>query len=327
MIKVTHEMFVAEVYNLVGSEYTVLGKYTKMKENIKMRHNICGHEYEVTPDNFKRGRRCPKCAINIAKKKKSFNIDIFKNKVFKLVKDEYTVLGNEYVNARTPIRIKHNKCGYEWDVAPYHFLNNGTRCPKCVKKRLGMQKRKNHEDFVDEVDKITNSEYEVVGKYINAITKIEMKHKTCGTVYKVEPNAFLNGNRCPECNKRKSISKGEQCILDYLEEKCINYEYQFIFNNCKNKFPLPFDFAVFDKSKKILFVIEYDGRQHYEVIDAWGGKSEFERIKKCDKIKDDYCKNNNINLIRIPYWEYENIEKILDNLFLRDDSDDLDDLF
>lgn len=135
-------MFVAEVYNLVGSEYTVLGKYTKMKENIKMRHNICGHEYEVTPDNFKRGRRCPKCAINIAKKKKSFNIDIFKNKVFKLVKDEYTVLGNEYVNARTPIRIKHNKCGYEWDVAPYHFLNNGTRCPKCVKKKIRNAEKK-----------------------------------------------------------------------------------------------------------------------------------------------------------------------------------------
>jgi very-short-patch-repair endonuclease len=59
--------------------------------------------------------------------------------------------------------------------------------------------------------------------------------------------------------------------------------------------------------------IEYDGRQHFEPIDFFGGEKNFEIIKKRDKIKNEYCLNNNIHLIRIPYNEYKNINSILHN--------------
>ncbi|HCL4455161.1 TPA: hypothetical protein N2D10_003188 [Clostridium botulinum] len=52
-----------EVYELVGDEYTVIGKYTKSDEKIRMKHNVCGYdEWDVIPDNFLRGTRCRKCA-------------------------------------------------------------------------------------------------------------------------------------------------------------------------------------------------------------------------------------------------------------------------
>ena len=56
----------------------------------------------------------------------------FVKDVYSLVGDEYTVLGN-YINNKTKILMIHNKCGYQWDVQPAHFLN-GSRCPKCGHK-------------------------------------------------------------------------------------------------------------------------------------------------------------------------------------------------
>ena len=307
-IVVTHDMFVATVFELVGNEYEVLGTYEKAKIKIKIKHNKCGHEYSVTPDNFKRGQRCPNC---VDRRKQAFDIDIFKKSVYELTKDEYTVLGEEYVNARTPIKMKHNTCGYEWDVLPYHFKGSGTRCPKCADKRIGMAKRKNQEDFNKEVAEITDNEYEVVGEYINAITKIDILHKSCNKLYNVEPNAFLNGNRCAHC--KPSISKGEKAISDFLESKNIKYLSQYSFDDCRNKNPLPFDFVLISNDE-IKTIIEFDGRHHYEPIDLWGGEEEFKRTVLCDNIKNEYCKNKGIKLVRIPYWDFDKINEILNDL-------------
>ena len=57
--------------------------------------------------------------------------------------------------------------------------------------------------------------------------------------------------------------------------------------------------------------IEYDGRQHFEIVKKFGGLEGFIDTKIRDTIKNTYCKKNNIKLIRIPYWDFDNIEKIL----------------
>lgn len=61
--KKTNEVFVKQVYDLVNNEYTPLTEYVQANEHITMRHNICGHEYPITPDKFVNGqRKCPKCS-------------------------------------------------------------------------------------------------------------------------------------------------------------------------------------------------------------------------------------------------------------------------
>jgi hypothetical protein len=57
--------------------------------------------------------------------------------------------------------------------------------------------------------------------------------------------------------------------------------------------------------------IEYQGEQHYKAVEFFGGKDQFKTQQKLDKIKRDYCKNNNIKLLEIPYWDFNNIEQIL----------------
>ena len=95
-----------EVFNVVGDEYQVLGEYTLARSNIKMKHIKCGFVYLTTPDSFlNSGSRCHKCAGNQPK-----NTEIFKEEVFGLTENEYRVIG-EYKNKRTPIKLKHVKCG------------------------------------------------------------------------------------------------------------------------------------------------------------------------------------------------------------------------
>lgn len=183
--------FKERVYNLVGDEYTVLGEYTYALEKIKMKHNICGYEYEVRPNDFLNGRRCKRCAC-----RKIYNADLFKEKIKELVGNEYTIL-NEYINYKTKIMFKHNKCGYEFMLKPCYFIS-GTRCPKCNKKI-----RYTTETYKQKVKEIVNNEYTVIGNYVNSKTKITVKHNICGYIYPVNPASFLYGSRCPNCSKNR----------------------------------------------------------------------------------------------------------------------------
>ena len=67
------------------------------------------------------------------------------------------------------------------------------------------------------------------------------------------------------------------------------------------------------EKKKPLFLIEYDGKHHFEPVQFGGmpikeAKNNLKKQIKNDTLKDVYCKENNIDLLRIPYWEYEDIE-------------------
>ena len=59
--------------------------------------------------------------------------------------------------------------------------------------------KKTHEEFVAEVEALIGDEYEVIGRYENARTKLKMKHTKCNHVYEVRPNDFLKGRRCASC--------------------------------------------------------------------------------------------------------------------------------
>jgi mRNA-degrading endonuclease HigB of HigAB toxin-antitoxin module len=121
----TTEEFKYEVNNLFRDEYQVLGEYIGNNNKIKMKHNVCNSTYYAYPSNLLRGHGCLKCYGRFQQ-----DTDSFKKKVFKLVGDEYEVLGN-YTKARKKILIKHTTCNSEYEVTPDSFLNKGSRCPHC----------------------------------------------------------------------------------------------------------------------------------------------------------------------------------------------------
>lgn len=116
----------------------------------------------------------------------------------------------------------------------------------------------------------------------------------------------LQGHGCPFCK----FSKGEAKISSYLRNNNISYKYNSVCLPFLNK--LRPDFYLPDYN----LVIEYDGRQHFEAIDYFGGKERLIQQQKEDALKTKLCEENDVTIIRIPYTNYKNIENILTDILL-----------
>ena len=222
----------------------------------------------------------------------------FKQDVYDLVGDDYVFL-DSYINRKAKLRVKHNKCGNIYKVTPINFLN-GKRCPYC-----NGSIKKTDAQFKQEVYNLVGNEYIFLDKYVTNKIKLRVKHTKCGKVYMVNPSNFLQGYRCPYCNS----PKGEVAINKILKLLGVKFEYQKSFDDLKDTQPLSYDFYI--PSQHIL--IEYQGIQHYEPIDYFGGKTKFKVQQKHDKMKSDYAKIHNYKLIAVPYTEdtFSKIKKYL----------------
>lgn len=112
------------------------------------------------------------------------------------------------------------------------------------------------------------------------------------------------------CGCLQNKSRMEEYVTQLLKSREIAYEKQKRFDDCRDVFPLPFDFYL----PNYYMAIECDGIQHFEPIKHFGGVEQFKIRQKHDKIKNTYCLLNNIQLIRIPYtMSDEDIDNILLN--------------
>lgn len=271
-------------------EYTIL---SKNGTKIKVKHN-CGAEFDTTLKLFRKAKvPCPICSHRNIKRTDAEFKDIVRN----VVGDEYTFL-EPYKNNMTKLRVRHNKCGHEYDVTPNKFLQLGRRCPYCAHcKKKTLNEVKTEFAAIDPAYEILSTEY------VNNETPLKVLHKTCGKTFMVRKQDFIKpyGNRCPHCRNRRSVH--EELIEDYLNKNNIAHIHPYKISNNRS-----FDFYI--KEKNIM--LEYDGEYHYMPIA--GNSEKFHNQQKSDKIKEQYCMDNNILLIRIPYWYQNNIESILNKI-------------
>ena len=292
--KKTNAEFKKEVFDLVGDEYIFLDDYINNSTKLRVKHNKCGGIYEVKPNDFLNGSRCPYCNGNAKKTDAQF-----KKEVYNLVGDEYTFL-DPYVNNYTKLRVKHNKCGNVYEVQPSNFLR-GRRCSYCANQIRYDKLVKTDAQFKQEVRDLVGGEYTFLDSYVGNRTKLKVKHNKCGNAYEVTPSDFLQGYRCPFCNS----PKGETTIAKILDTFNIKYEPQKTFDGLRDIQPLSYDFYIPDQS----ILIEYQGIQHYQPIDYFGGDNAFKKQQKHDKMKSDYAKKHKYNLIAVPYT-YDTFSKI-----------------
>ena len=251
---------------------------------------ICpkGHTWKVTFGHFKGNNcRCAECRKLERRYSENVILETLNNNGYKLnnvfIKNEAT-----YVNITCPK-------GHVYECSFESFKNKGRTCRKCSGS---------HKHTIEEVKDFANQYgYEVISDtYLNNKTHLIFKcpkdHK-----FSMRFDHFKSGARCPFCRE----SKGEKDILKYLDEHNVKYIRQYRYEDCRDVKPLPFDFYLPDYN----ICIEYDGELHYKSIDFYGGEEELMRQQNRDNIKTQYCKDNNITLIRIPYWDLNNINKIL----------------
>ena len=283
-----------------------LAKYVDAITKVKI---IClkeGHgEFLQTPNHHLAGQGCKICGINI----RTMSTEEFIKKATDVHCNKYDYSLVEYIDTITKVKIICPKEGHgEFLQTPNSHLSE-SGCVICGIEEHLKKTTKTLQNFIKDAQKSHGYIYDYsLVEYINNNTKVKIICHKHG-VFEQIPDSHIRDKGCPVCRE----SKGERKIKTFLIVNDINFNKQHKFNDCKNINPLPFDFYLPEHN----LCIEYDGEHHYKSV-RFNGKSiessekAFKKTQLHDQIKTDYCLNNNIQLLRIPYWDFKNIEQILE---------------
>lgn len=226
---------------------------------------------------------------------------------------ECKLLSKEYKNAITKLSFKC-KCGKEFGRTFDGFKSDKLHlCKSCSNKRqtTELAKRKQHLIRQKPIDDVINLvELEMKCKFIKRYTKdgtrstlVEFECPKHG-LQKVFWTNLVKRRSCPCCNEHnKQNSRLTKKREQFLKENDIKYIKEHKFEECKIKRKLPFDFYLCDSKT----CIEVNGRQHYEkaYFGGWSDEVAEQKLietRKHDDIKRNFCKDNNITLIEIPFF-------------------------
>jgi len=281
-----------------NNEFKILEEPINANHVVKILHKKCGNIIESNLNNHKK-RYCKYCS---GKHKR--NLEEWQKESDTYHKNEFIIL--DAPHGKTKVNIKHKKCGYIFKQTMNNHINHLNGCPKCSKK-IPISKLK-LEELQDKSDEIHGKgEYTLLEKPDNYYNKVKVKHNVCGSINTTTMKLHLTLKcKCSTCSE----SNGEQIIRNYLSEKNIEFIPQKSFKGCDYKRPLKFDFFLTELNT----CIEFDGIQHFKPVDFFGGTPSYLENLKRDNIKNDFCKKNNIKLIRIAY--YDDPLNILDKLIL-----------
>lgn len=270
----------------------------------------CGNQKSIRGDRLRNGE-----AVNCGceKKERPKDITSILNQKF----GRLTVIERDLTKPSGHQKESYWKCicdcGKEVSVTKKSLINGKTKSCGCYRSEVTTKK-----NTLD----LTNKRY---GKLIALENTFELtKHRSyiwkclcdCGNIC-YHSAEELQSNKVGSCGC-KLISKGEYIIQSLLNDNNISFSREFTFPDLKNpktNVALRYDFALFENNQ-LIKLIEFDGEQHFK------DKSDFfrdtlEEIQQRDVIKNNYALNKKIPLIRIPYWELENltIEDLLSNKF------------
>lgn len=290
----------SKLIDLTNEKYgrlTVINRITPPGVPIKWHCKCdCGNECDVRGNDLKNGRTKSCGCLRKEKASENFN-DLTGQKFGKL-----TVLYK--TDKRTSQRsiYWHCKCdcGNECDVPNSRLTNKNTQSCGCL-----------------HTENAYNSN--LVGKIFGKLTVIEKTEKRaydeiiwkcrceCGNICEIRTNLLTQG-RTKSCGCL--ISTGEEKIKKLLTEANIPFEMQKTFDTCR--FPDTKALAKFDFYVNNKYLIEFDGKQHFDPKAGWG--EDFNKIKNRDNYKNQWCKENNVPLIRIPYTKLDTLK--LEDLIL-----------
>lgn len=301
-ITLPEDIFLSRLKNAFDGKIILNQQYTKSKSPMQFTCLKCNHIWTQNGDEVLHLQDCPRC---------SGHYKTYDERISEIENNGNVIVLGEYVNAHTHLLVRCKTCGHEWMGNP-NSLQQGHGCKLCGYKKTGEFQQKTHEQFVSQMS-IINPDVIISGKYIAAQDHVECTCKLCGNIWNTTTaTSLLSGSGCPKC----TLSYGEKVISKWLKNNGIDYKSQKTFPDMKGAGGgfMKLDFYL----PSYNIAIEYQGAQHYKPVDAFGGLEQLERQKKNDQLKRDYCKEHNIQLIEIPYWEntenylskYLNIESV-----------------
>lgn len=284
------------------------------KEKIKITCDYCGEDYVTSYYNYNNHKDKTKDVCS-SKCRALKQYDSSKNQRAKYQFDkvkvicemyDYELLTNEdeYTTVEMDIKFVCKKHGLQ--TMMLGNMIHGHKCICCSYEERANNLKHSVEHVQSVIESYNNNKLLNPEDYVNSLEKnLKILCGSCGKTYTTSFDAYTaqnkQKNKCFSCSCKES--KGESRIREFLEYNNILFEQEAVFADCKDIKCLPFDFYL----PKYNLIIEFDGQHHYFEV----GFGNYETTKKHDEIKNKYCKDNGINLLRIPYWEGNDIEKII----------------
>jgi transcription elongation factor Elf1 len=280
---------------------------TSTQENIIITCHRCGNMFTAHAGRFMYLSQNCKCYI-YKYNRKEFIAEIIKK--HPNTQSNWELCSLVFTSLNNKCSCTCSRCGFRSSVQAHQRLRVGLLCPICDKTTYSWT----HEEFLsyakfrnphlEKIIDFSGSEYKV------SRGKIDVKCKLCGRGFKIAPSSLYKLKYgCPHCGIRSMV---EKLISSILDEHEIKYDTEVKFPDCKYVKGLPFDFVIYDEEGKIVVIIEYQGKQHFEPISYWGGEQNLKMRKLKDKIKKEYCKTQGYFLYTPNYMQTEEeIEKEL----------------
>jgi len=246
-------------------------------------------DFKQTANNHLHGFGCRKCQSETLRKAFADTKADFIRKARKKHGDKFSYAG-KYVNSRTPMLIRCKLHG-EFRQNPVDHLK-GAGCPKCGREKLKFVNLSSHDDFVRKARAVHGVQYRYPEPYKLARQHLRVECIKHG-LFSVTPNNLLRGHGCPVCAE----SFGEKKVARALENLRVPYTREKRFPDCRDKRPLRFDFWL----PSLNALVEFDGLQHHEPYELFGGETMFAVTQRRDRIKTSYARKNRIRLIRVKY--------------------------
>lgn len=312
------------LYTGIGTELSIklkdLPKGSKTK--IPVICDVCEEGFEQSYNSYNILKEkhnediCKKCSAHIAAAKRIKNNQ--NNLIQKLTKiadskNYKLILEDKMYKRKDDIFYECPKHGLQKSQIG-NFLS-GHGCYDCGRIMANNKTRKEIDEVIKVISSYNNNTLLNPEDYINANeNNLKILCGLCGEhVFTMAYGNYKQStHRCQYCCSK--MSQGELFIRNVLDSNNIDYETEKSFPRCKDKKLLNFDFYL----EQYNLCIEFDGEQHYNshfyetmFNDKQKGMDAFRESQKRDEIKNRFCKENKINLLRIPYWKIESVDKII----------------
>jgi len=283
-------------------------EYTNNTTPLTLKCN-CGNEYTTDMMKLSMGCsvQCPTCTNKTRADKFRFTYKDVKQWIEENTGNK--LLSTTYNNNAEKLKLLC-ECNNEYETTLSALKSGRSQvCSKCSRKAAAEGQALDYEDVKKWIEENTTLKL-LSTEYKNYSSKLHVLCE-CGNDYYPTFASLKKGQaqKCRVCNN--VISYAEVDTEKILKENYIKYIPQYTFKQCKYIALLPFDFYLPEAN----IAIEIDGQQHYMPVqfgNSWERALEdFETRKIKDKIKTDYCQENNIKLIRVPYWNFDKIVNIL----------------
>ena len=288
---------------MIGKDYIILdNQYKNSKFKMEILCNKCNNKFLKSWEKLRIGQRCPLCKKKELDDNKRLDIEKIK---YRLEKVGRKYISGNIKNVHSRVTVLVEECGHIQESNLNSLMRSKSKlCPNCLSnKKL---------DNILFIERLQELNLEPIENYVNNCTNTKVRCIECKYEWSPRPDNLFQSSGCPVC--KKYFSLGESNIIKYLNKNKIAFTKEKVFEDLEYINKLRFDFYIPNNNT----IIEFDGKQHF--LPSFTNKKE-ESIKNLelnkfrDSIKNNYCKENNIPLLRINYKDKRKIEKILDEWF------------